>query len=180
MVDLDTWVEGIEAYLDGAPMDADLARARLADQCRDAQVRPMDPAAFGILAEALDLEGQARVGVLVSALETLELPVFAAIVGADSTALSGVMLALAESETLLTAEIIELSSLRKQELARKFLDRLSIGINGESARASKAALEQLDYRKLLASADLARAAADVRLKALREMSALEAQPRAKW
>jgi hypothetical protein len=49
-----------------------------------------------------------------------------------------------------------------EEFARRFVQGLGASIRGESAAASREALERLDYGRLLAEADRAKKAAEER------------------
>jgi hypothetical protein len=61
-----------------------------------------------------------------------------------------------------------MSALRVEELARAGLGALGIAIAGETAAQSAAALQRLDYERLLAQAEQARQAAESRLAQLKQ------------
>ncbi len=68
-----------------------------------------------------------------------------------------------------TIVLLRESHPRREELARNWLLRLGIPIDGETPERSLERLERLDYARLMAAADAARDAADDRLQYLRKL-----------
>jgi hypothetical protein len=81
----------------------------------------------------------------------------------------------------LTAEMIRSNAFRQEEFLRRFIEALGGSIDGESAKQSKARLQQLDYRTTLAEFNKADAArkeeAARRAKLLQEARDREAAAR---
>jgi hypothetical protein len=156
----------------GRPADADLLRARLADGCRDAGVRPLLPHEFDCLAEGLDTEALGRLALLVGVLDLEEVRTTLAVRAATMSLLDLADVAffrLARETPLLTAEVLRQSPLRVEELARRFVAALGAAVRGESAQASAERLRRLDYGRLLAEAERARQAAADRTERLRRL-----------
>jgi hypothetical protein len=78
------------------------------------------------------------------------------------------MLAVVRAKHLLIMAVLRMSALRLEELARAWLAALGIGIAGEDAARSLAALQRLDYERLLAQVEQARQAAEGRMAQLQE------------
>jgi hypothetical protein len=182
-------VDQLEALLEaiaGLPVDPDVVRARLADTFRDIGVDPVDPAEFDALAKDLDEGGWARLdlatrgaaqGVLGDAL-----PALVAAVGARG-AVEAAFTGFAKSSPLLTPELLRESSLRLEELSRRWIQSAGALVEGETPDASRAALERLDYGRLLAELERARMSAEERmayLKKLQEEHDATRPRRGKW
>lgn len=161
--------EAVERF-EHAEVDAALLRAQLADCCRDAGVEPVDPEGFDAQVRELDPEGWRRLSALAALWTQPELgAALAAILrqrgaGPAVTALVSV----AGGKPLLTMAVLRMSALRVEELARAQLAALGIAITGETAAQSGAALQRLDYERLLAQAEQARQAAEGRLAQLKQ------------
>jgi hypothetical protein len=165
--------------------DLDLCRARLADQCRTANLLPVLPEEFDRAAARLDAEAQRRLFVLVALLD-LD-PVRGVVAQLAGTwpiyqIVSVVFTGLAEDTPLLTLEVLGQSEQRVEELARRFLASIRAGVMGESADESKARLHKLDYGRLLDEADKARTAAAERAERLRQLQERQERRgrRGKW
>jgi hypothetical protein len=154
------------------PTDPELARARLADACRDAGVAPPTPEEFGDLAVGLDEEAPLRLAVFVAALDVAEVraalrPLLAARPAAELVAAA--FTGLARETPLLTPALVRESPLRAEELARRFVAALGAAVRGESADVSRKRLERLDYGRLLAEAERAQESAKERAAKLRQL-----------
>jgi hypothetical protein len=182
-------VEELEALLEavaGLPVDPDVVRARLADTFRDLGVEPIEPAEFDAVTKDLDEGGWGRLdlatrgashGVLGDAL-----PALVGAVGA-STAVALAFTGFARSSPLLTLELLRQSSLRLEELSRRWIQSVGALVDGETPEASQAALERLDYGRLLAEVDRAKMSAEERmayLKKLQEEHDATRPRRGKW
>jgi hypothetical protein len=158
------------ARFEHAEVDAALLRAQLADRCRDAGVEPVDPEVFDAAAGELDTEGWRRLAAL-AALWAAPEPgaALAAIVRERGSGPAvAALVSVARGKPLLTMAVLRMSALRIEELARAQLAALGIAIAGETAAQSAAALQRLDYERLLAQAEQARQAAEGRLAQLKQ------------
>ena len=150
------------------PADLPLLRARLADHCRDAGRDPVAPDEFDALDNALDEEADRRLAVLVALLDAG--PKLLTGLPGESTLplVRRAFFEVARETPLLTADLLRQSPLRAEEFARRFALALGAPIQGESAEASRHRLERLDYGRLTAEAEKAKAAAEGRLEKLRQ------------
>jgi len=172
----------------GSPPELLLIRAQLADAYRAMEVEPMDPAAFDALAARLDEGAQSRLGLLALVVRrgTLrkELKALLALHGQDAAAqVRGGFVNVAYMTPLLALDLMQKSPLRLEELTRRWLSQLGAGVKGETEEISRAALDRLDYGRLLAEAERARQAAEERmeqLKKLQEQRDGARAPRGKW
>ncbi|SIO65815.1 hypothetical protein SAMN05444166_7846 [Singulisphaera sp. GP187] len=160
------------ARWEGALVDLDLLRARLADRCRDGAIQPAPPAVVAEMFGGLDTEGLRRLALIVSALDLDEIRASAPwllVHGSIVDRIRGCFVELARGSDLLTMELLRQSRLRVEEFARMLLIALGLGVAGESAEESQVRLVRLDYRRLLAEAERAKEAAEPRLAALRKL-----------
>jgi hypothetical protein len=156
----------------GRPAEPDLLRARFADGCRDAGLRPLLPHEFDRLTEGLDDEAWGRLALLVGTLDLAEVRAALAVPAAAKSLLDLADVAffrLARETTLLTAEVLRQGPLRVEELARRFVAALGATVRDETAQASAERLRRLDYGRLLAEAERARQAAADRVERLRRL-----------
>jgi len=169
------------------PVSGELIRARMADACRDAAVRPISAAGFAHRWENLDDGQQRRFAVLVAALDVEE-------VGARLPALSHSaefrdeplerVHSLATGLGLLTVDVVRQSDVRLEELARHFCSSWEVRIADESADESARRLHEIDFSRLMAEAEAAWTSAEDRMAYLRKLQ--EAQEatrrprRGKW
>jgi hypothetical protein len=167
-------------------IEAALLSARLADALRDAKVRPCHPDLFEILAADLDEQALRRCALFVSCAGSDVLrPALPALVqhaGIEAFVAKG-FVELARTKALLTLELLRQSEVRREELARAWCAALGCDIVGESAEQSAARLDEIDYARLLAQAEDAKASAEERMKALREQQELAESKRTrrgKW
>jgi hypothetical protein len=92
-------------------------------------------------------------------------------------------LGVAQTTPLLTLDVLARGPLRLEELARRLLAGLGLGVRGEAAQASRERLERLDYGRLLAEAERAREAAAGRMEKLHKLQDEQEHNRArrgKW
>jgi len=174
-IELAVLVEDLAALLEaiaGQAVDSDVVRARLADTFRDLGVPPIDPDAFDALARGLDEGGWARLElVTLGARSGIAGEALAALVAAQGveTAVRAAFVGFAEASPLLTLELLRQSSLRLEELARRWIASLGALVAGEEPEASRAALERLDYGRLLAEVERAKMSAEERMAYLKKL-----------
>jgi len=153
--------------LDPAALDADVARAKMADRLRALDIEPLDPLELDSLATGLERGAWERIGLLALAVERggLAEPMQKRIFdGRVKTALKEGFVEAARSTPLLTIELLRSGPLRVEELSRRFVLGLGASVAGESLEASKKALERLDYGRLMAEAERAKKAAAERAR----------------
>ncbi len=168
------------------PADPDLTRARIADGFRDAGMTPITPREFDLAAASLDDEAWRRLAVLATACELAPfrtaLPLLIARSSVSKVVTEG-FIAVARSAPLLTLDVLSQSEPRVEEFARRFVAGLGSAVEGESAADSKQRLDKLDYARLLAEAEKAKAAATKRAEKLKKLQDEQEQrraPRGKW
>lgn len=157
---------------EGVVVDLDLLRARLADHCRDAAIRPAPPGAVAEMLVGLDAEAQRRAALVASALDLEEVRAAARVLlgrGPIVERVRSVFVEHARGCDLLTLELLRQGPLRVEEFARKWLAALGTSVAGETEEESRLSLERLDYGRLLAEAERAKQAAEPRLAALRKL-----------
>ena len=164
----------------------ELLRARFADRCRDVGLTPVLPEEFDAAVAEIDLETWRRLALFISVLDVdavqEALPKLAAARPVPEL-LAAAFTGLARAANLLTIEVLGQSPLRLEELARLFVAKLGAAIAGESAAESQKKLERLDYGRLLAEAEKARASAAERADRLRKLQDEQEQRRTrrgKW
>jgi hypothetical protein len=166
------WLTSAVARLPDRPADLELVRARLADRCRDVGLGPLLPEDFDAMVADLDAAAQLRLALLVGMLD-LD-PIRAClpdlVVARPLTeVVAASFVGLARQTPLLTLELLRQSPLRREELARRFTAALGASVHGESAKASAAQLQRLDYERLLAEAQRAQESATERLERLKKL-----------
>jgi hypothetical protein len=163
-----------------------LTRARIADGFRDAGVMPITPREFALAAASLEDEAWRRLAVLATAFEVVPfraaLPLLMSTVPVSKLVTDG-FIAVARSAPLLTLDVLHQSEPRVEEFARRFVAGLGAAVEGESTAVSKLRLDKLDYARLLAEADKAKASATKRAEKLKKLQDEQEQrraPRGKW
>jgi hypothetical protein len=158
------------SQFEAVDVDAALVGARLSDHCRDASVEPVEPALFEASARPLDAQGWRRLAVLTAALDQPELRagVASSLQARGAVEVVGGFVASAKEKARLEMSVLCRSPLRVEELARDLLARVDAPVAGETREQSRAALERLDYERLLALADKARDAARERMEYLKK------------
>lgn len=154
--------------LQGNEIDMHLLRAQFADRCRDCSVMPVKPDEFGNIVEACEKENQKRIAISVHALSDDDTRTAAFLKRTGEQVIQS-FVQFSEQTRLLTTEILNDSALRREEFIRHFAAFFAAGISGESAEESKQRLERIDYRKLLAEAEKAKASAEDQLAYLRKL-----------
>jgi len=147
------------AEIEPATLDLDVARAKLADLCRDLSIEPVDPLELDTIAAGLDRGAIERLVLLVLVLERRAAPdsllkrIFEK--RARTAAREG-LFEVARTSNLVTLDLLRGSPLRREELARRLVLGLGASVAGESLAEARAALDRLDYGRLMAEADRAR------------------------
>ncbi|HVK63148.1 MAG TPA: hypothetical protein VM694_01670 [Polyangium sp.] len=150
------------AEIEPAALDVDVARAKLADLCRDLAIDPVDPLELDPLAAGLDRGAIERLALLVLVLERRVIPEPALkriFEGRARTAAREGLFDVARGSGLVTLDLLRQSPLRREELAHRLILGLGASVAGESLAEARAALERLDYGRLMAEAERARRAA---------------------
>jgi len=141
--------------------DLDVARAKWADICRDMSMNPLDPLELDVLTNHFDRGATERMVLVVVLLErgAIAKEMLARIVDRRlRSATKGGIVDPARESKLLTLALLAQSPLRREELARRVVLGFGASIRGEKLSESKAALERLDYGRLMDEADRARRA----------------------
>jgi len=172
--------------LENAPVDAALVRARFADRCRDVAAAPVAVADFDAQASALDDGAWRRLRLLVGLLDhDAARTAFARVTTQHGAAASlEACSRVAREKRLLTPMLLRASGPRVEELTRAWAGGLGVAIEGESPEVSRAALERLDYARLMQQTLEARRLAAERMKYLEgaqdEDDKKRAPRRGKW
>lgn len=162
-----------------------LVQARLADHYRDLGLDPLEPSEFDRLARELDVEGWRCLALAVATLDDPDLRVALAALAPRVPVASQYQkgfLDLARESGPLTVGLVRQSAVRAEEFARRFSERLGIGILGESDQESRDRLWAIDYKRLLAEAEEAKLAAREKMDRLRKQQAEadQGRRRGKW
>jgi hypothetical protein len=166
-------------------IEAALVQARLADHYRDVGLAPPAAADFEHQATSLDLEGWRRLALAVATLDDAQLQAALAALAPRVPVAAQVesgFFGLARDIAPLTVALVRQSAVRAEEFARHLAMRLGVGIVGETSKESRAHLDALDYKRLLAEAEQARAAAHEKMDRLRKQQsqADRRHRRGKW
>jgi hypothetical protein len=179
-------VQELAPALEAKDIEPALVQARLADHYRDAGLDPPEPAWLERQAGGLDGEAWRRLALAVGTLddETVRatLPALAARVPVAAQVQDGFIGTAAQTD-LLTLGLIRQSAVRAEEFVRQCAARLRVAIEGESEDESRRRLHALDYGRLLAEAEQAKAAAKEQMERLRKKQQEDQQrrrPRGKW
>ena len=162
--------------LQGRKADRDLIAARLMDGLDDAGLAKPSPEDWKKQAQPLDDEGWNRMAILVRLFRETGLrdSIVQALgaKGGGAAAVNDVFAAFAAGMArLLTAELLQKSPFRVEELARKWVHVLGAGIAGESAQESRQRMERLDFGGVLKNLQAADADRAARMKKLQEIEA---------
>lgn len=163
-----------------------LVEAKLADHYRDVGVRPISPDVFARIAEELSAADWRRFEVIVDMFDTEELRATLAEVSVNMAVQEQIatgMLPTVKALQAVSENILATSMVRAEELARRVAGGLGIGFNGESVAASAERLAKIDYTRLLAKVDAAKASAEEQLAKLfehQEKADNRIQRRGKW
>jgi hypothetical protein len=157
--------------LEARDVEAALVQARLADHYRDIGLAPPDAREFERRASDLDVDGWRRLALAVATLDDADLRGALAVIAprlpVGVQAYRG-LLGLARETAPLTVALVRQSASRAEEFARHLSMRLGVGIAGETEAESRARLNALDYKRLLAEAEQAKAAAEEKMERLRQ------------
>lgn len=144
-----------------AAADVDVARAKWADLCRDLGMNPFDPLELDSLTTHFDGAAAGRMALIVVMLErgAISRDVLTRILDKRiRAATKGGIVEPVQASQLVTIELLSQSPLRREELARRMILGFGASIRGEKLADSRAALERLDYGRLMAEANRARQA----------------------
>jgi hypothetical protein len=148
-----------------------LVRARFADACRDASVRPVTESQFLARWTPLENEVALRFCLLTVALPLPEVSQRLAEIGSKGSAddVLALLQNLAVRLKYLTIQVLRDSDLRLEEFARHYCLAWGLAIRDETAAHSAARLHAIDFGRLMQEAEAARTSAADRLAYLRKM-----------
>ncbi len=155
-----TMVEVLGEF-DPSMADLDVGRAKWADVCRDLSMDPLDPLEMDGFTTNFDRGAVQRLAFIVVALERLAIQreiLTRLLDGRLRTATKGGIVEPAQSSRFVTLELLAQSPLRREELARRTILGFGASIRGEKLVESRAALERLDYSRLMDESNRARRA----------------------
>ena len=155
-----TMVEVLGEF-DPSMADLDVARAKWADVCRDISMDPLEPLEMDGFTTNFDRSAVQRLALIVSVLERLAIPrdILARLLDRRlRTATKGGIVEPAQSSRFVTLELLAQSPLRREELARRVILGFGASVRGEKLAESRAALERLDYGRLMDESNRARQA----------------------
>ncbi len=160
--------------LEARDVESALVLARLADHYRDVGLAPPDATMVEHLTARLDIEGRRRLALAVATLDDAGLRVALAALAPRvpvAVQVKSGLLGLARETAPLTVALVRQSAVRAEEFARHLASRLGVAITGETDAESDARLNALDYKRLVAEAEQARAAAQKKMERLRKKQA---------
>lgn len=139
----------LEGALIASPYPADLSAAVVSDTFRLARVVPPEPSAWKAWTKKRPLREE-QLGMLAHALlnTALREESIGALAKTAVEPLAALPSFLDKVEPL-TAEMIRSNAFRQEEFLRRWIEAIGGSIDGETARQSKARLQQLDYRTTL-------------------------------
>jgi len=146
---------------DASVADLDVARAKWADVCRDLSLHPLDPLEVDGLTTHFDRGAVERMALIVVLLErgVITRDILTKIVERRlRAATKGGIVDPAQTSQFVTLELLAQSPLRREELARRVILGFGASIHGEKLAESRAALERLDYGRLMEESNRARRA----------------------
>lgn len=152
--------------------DPALLQALLADHYRDARVAPLHPDLFALATRDLDEAHWLRFAVIVGMFAHEELRAVLPAVTQRMHVREQIEKGMVAPATALHAvdlRMLSSSMVRAEELARRVARGLGIAIEGEGTAESTARLVKIDYTRLLASVDKARASAQKEMDELQRM-----------
>lgn len=155
-----TMVEALGEF-DPSMADLDVARAKWADVCRDISMDPLEPLEMDGFTTNFDRGAVQRLALIVVVLERLAIhrEILTRILDRRlRTATKGGIVEPAQNSRLVTLELLAQSPLRREELARRVILGFGASIRGEKLAESRAALERLDYGRLMDESNRARRA----------------------
>jgi hypothetical protein len=146
---------------DGALADLDVVRAKWADVCRDQSMDPLEPLEVDGLTTNFDRGAVERMALIVVLLERGAIARETLVRIVDRrlrTATKGGIIEPAQNSRLVTLELLAQSPLRREEMARRVVLGFGASVRGEKLSESRAALERLDYGRLMDESNRARRA----------------------
>jgi hypothetical protein len=148
-----------------------LVRARLADACRDAKIRPIGEPQFQACWNTFDNEHRLRFCLFSVAIELPEVAqrLVSICNSGDGRGALGLLQNLTNALNVLTVAVVRESDIRLEEFARHFCAAWGLPIAGETAAASAARLHAIDFGRLISEAEAARASAEERMAYLRKL-----------
>jgi hypothetical protein len=153
-----TMVEVLGEF-DASVADLDVARAKWADVCRDLSMDPLDPLEMDGLTSNFDRGAVQRLALIVVLLERRAIPremLTNVLTRRLRTATKRGIVEPAQVSQLVTLELLTQSPLRREELARRVILGFGASVRGEKLSESRAALERLDYGRLMEESNRAR------------------------
>jgi hypothetical protein len=155
--------------LETKDIEPPLVQARLADHYRELGREPVPPPEFDRIVQGLDADSWRRLALAVDTLDHPDLR--SALAGLKTAVVEQVragFVGTATATDALSLSLLRQSAVRVEEFARHLADRLGVFWKGESADQSKQRLRQLDYKRLLAEAEIAKKQAEERMEYLRK------------
>ena len=156
-----------------------LVRARLADACRDAKIRPSTASQFLVCWNSFDSEHRLRFCLFSAALDLPEVAQRLALIchQGDGRGILELLQNLTNGLKMLTVAVLQESDIRLEEFARHFCTAWGLVIENETPAASAARLHAINFGRLIKEAEAARASADDRLAYLRKLQEEQEQTR---
>jgi hypothetical protein len=162
-------VADVAAEVSSAECDSVLLEAVLADHYRDEGIAPLRPDVFTMVTAEMDEGHWLRFAVIVGVLAREELRAVIPAVSQRMLVREQIekgMVAAAKALQAVDLRILSSSMVRAEELARRVARGLGIGFEGETMAESAARLAKIDYTRLLANVDAARASAEEQISEL--------------
>jgi hypothetical protein len=162
-------VADVAGFVDPDDVDPTLIEAVLADCYRDEGIAPLAPDAFAAATAHMDEADWQRFAVIATMFTIDEVR---AVIGAVSKRmpvrdqLEKGMIATAQALKAVNLQVLSGSMVRAEELARRVARGLGISFEGEILAASAARLAKIDYTRLMANVDAAKASAEEQMAEL--------------
>jgi hypothetical protein len=178
----------VAADVVSADSEPALIEARLADHYRDEGVVPLAPHFFTMITSGMDDADWRRFAIIAGMFAR---PEVRAVLGPVSERMSvrdqvhNGIVAPAKALRAVEPRILATHMVRAEELARRVAEGLGVAFAGETAAQSAARLAKIDYTRLLAKVDAAKASADEQMAELLrrqedEDARIERRRRGKW
>jgi hypothetical protein len=175
------------ADVQASELDIALIEAQLADHYRDCGIPPLEPAQLRVVTAKMEPADWQRMAVIVALFAVPELRSALPEVSQRMHVRTQIEGLVREAQALASLElrILAASLVRAEELARRAARALNTAIAGETSGQSATRLAKIDYTRLLASVDTAKAAAAAQLAELlrqqeAEDSRVARRRRGKW
>jgi hypothetical protein len=156
------------ADVQAAELDIALIEAQLADRYRDCSIPPLEPAQLRVVTAKMGPGDWQRMAVIVALFDVPELRGVLPAVAQRMHVRSQIegLVSVAQTLAQLELRILAGSLVRAEELARRVARALNVDIEGETSGESATRLAKIDYTRLLASVDMAKATATAQLAEL--------------